>query len=207
MAQALSSMCARPARRAHGSWLLLLAAACALLVACGDGDDRASPPASGTAPAVDGPAAAPAETPIDERCAALLTVEEATGLFGVDAVFQPQGSGFEPALGQLQCVWETPLGPADRQTHVLQAQLYSGDPVEVSNLLTPELFGEVEEVEGIGDQAFKTYEFGGVTLVFFEGEMAGLLQYIVIGAGDAAPAEAREDDVIELFREFYDRAT
>lgn len=209
-------------------WIIVLLFPLALFaVACGGGgDDNGSDNAPADADGADGedstdngsngdtgdskePSGNALKGSPGERCPAIFSIDEVAALFGEDAIFEENESSENDSLGQLHCVWssvEDPDDSEDFQVHLLQVQVYSGDPIDGAAFYSKELYEDAEDVEGVGDEAYQVIS-GGVSMAFVDGKLSAFLDYSVIGPGESPPAPEKADAVAELFRKLHDRVT
>jgi hypothetical protein len=146
-----------------------------------------------------------------DRCPAIFSVEQVTALFGEDAVFEENESSENESLGQLHCVWSTVEDPDDSDdltAQLLQVQVYSGDPIDGGNFYDKDIYPGAEDVDGVGDEAFKVANDASISMAFVDGELSAFLDFSVIdlGGGDPAVAE-RAGLVAEMFQQLHDRVT
>jgi hypothetical protein len=209
-------------------WIIVLLFPLALFaVACGGGgDDNGSDSAPADANGADGndttgngsngdaedskePSSNAMKGSPGERCPAIFSLDEVAALFGEEAVFEEDESSENESLGQLHCVWssvEDPDDTEDFQVHLLQVQVYSGDPIDGANFYSKDIYDGAEDVEGVGDKAFQVIS-GGVSMAFVDGKLSAFLDYSVIGPGESVPAPEKAGEVAELFRKLHDRVT
>ena len=132
-----------------------------------------------------------------ERCASVFTLDEVAALFGDEAILDEQDSYDDEAAQELSCWWTT--DPESAQSRTLLVEFYGGGIVAGYNPINPNFYDDVEEVEGIGDQASKAMPPSRVMFAFRDGDTAGLLMHL------AEDAWEHEDEMLELFRTFHDR--
>lgn len=141
----------------------------------------------------------------EANCASLVTLDEATALFGEPAVFDAESSREIAGVGGGICVYTTiedPNNLEDLTSHLLQVLVYQG-----AAYYSTDMYGETWPIEGIGDEAFVSEQLG-VSTGFRDGELVGLISYSIIDLSGTAPeASSRQDQVIELLRLVHDRLT
>ena len=188
-----------------------------LVAACGDDDVFSSISPGSTAgggedstTVAEGTTGAAGETTTNAAsgevaCGSLVTLDEAEALFGEPAMFDTEMSQEIAGVGAGICVFssvEDPDNLNDLTSHLLQVQVYQG-----AVYYSPEMYGETQPIEGIGDEAFVSSQLG-VSTGFRDGELVGLVSYSIIDmSGEAPDAAGRQDQVVELLRLVHDRLT
>ncbi|MGH8976626.1 MAG: hypothetical protein ACRDV7_01030 [Acidimicrobiia bacterium] len=131
----------------------------------------------------------------------LVTVEDATGLFGTDAEEQPDAS---PVGLGASCIYETPetedLGTVG---HLLQVRVFDGE-----QFFGAETYDDEEEIDDLGDRAFVRSNgsaLTGVEVQFVQDGKTVSLNYSTINIGvdeaDQVNSADHEDEVVELARQ------
>jgi len=198
--------------------IITIALLALLAAACGDDDvfSSTSPESTGggneeptttAAEGTTGPAGEVTTTAASGEisCATLVTLDEAEALFGEPAVIDPEMSREIAGVGAGVCVYssiEDPNNLQDVTSHLLQVMVYQG-----AVYYSPDMYGETQPVEGIGDEAFVSEQLG-VSTGFRDGELVGFVTYSVVDLSGTGPNAAdRQDQVIDLLRLVHDRLT
>jgi hypothetical protein len=197
--------------------LITIAVVALLTAACGDDDvfssiapDGTGGGNEGTTTVAEGTTGAGGEattitTTGEVSCADLVTLGEAEALFGEPAMFDAEESREIAGVGAGSCVYssiEDPDNTQDLTSHLLQVMVYQG-----AEYYTPDMWGESQAIEGIGDEAFVSSQLG-VSTGFRDGDVVGFVSYSVIDLSGTVPdAASRQDQVVDLLRLVHDRLT
>jgi hypothetical protein len=205
-----SSTMPRPTKLSAAA-MLAITAFVLVLGACGGGDDDADSVDDAIKEAVDegnldsvpeNVGGAPADLP--DACA-LVTVDDASELFGEDAAQQDDVS---PVDIGVSCLYgnagEDAVGTVK---HLLQVRVFEGE-----QFYGADAFDDEEDLEGLGDKAFvRNTEgaLGGVEVQFVQDGKTVALNYSTVNIGvdeaDQVEASDRDDEVVALAQQASSR--
>jgi hypothetical protein len=135
-------------------------------------------------------------------CEDLVSLEEASELFGAEAQFSTEGDMGEIGGATLSCVYETP--PSDdleSVDHLLQVRVWPGEQYYDPDLIEP----DHEDLADLGDDAF-VEATGSVDAGYIEGDTVVFISYTVIDLSASEPqAPAKKDDVVAMLRTIHER--